>query len=247
MAAAERRKAADLEAERKEKEASELARIREEEARKLQTEKEREEERERAASLEEERAVREKELRWKEEQAMKALAEKEREEERERAVKSGEERALREKELMWKEEQALKELAEKEREFERTLLAKRYPGIEGEFFESSQLQDIHFDYDKFDIRPQSVEVLRQAASLLVEHPNIKIQIEGHCDERGAEEYNLALGERRANVVKQYLVGLGIAPDRISTISYGEEKPLDRGHTEEAYSKNRRVHILIISK
>ena len=76
---------------------------------------------------------------------------------------------------------------------------------------------------------------------------MKIQIEGHCDERGTIEYNLALGERRANSAKNYLISLGISPDRISTISYGEEKPLDPGHNEEAWAKNRRAHTIIPSK
>jgi peptidoglycan-associated lipoprotein len=76
---------------------------------------------------------------------------------------------------------------------------------------------------------------------------VKIQIEGHCDERGTIEYNLALGERRANSTKRYLISLGIGDKRISTISYGEEKPLDPGHNEEAWAKNRRAHIIVISK
>jgi peptidoglycan-associated lipoprotein len=81
----------------------------------------------------------------------------------------------------------------------------------------------------------------------MKHPTIKIQIEGHCDERGTSEYNLALGERRANSAKKYLISLGMPADRISTISYGKEKPLDPGHNEEAWSKNRRDHFIILSK
>jgi peptidoglycan-associated lipoprotein len=76
---------------------------------------------------------------------------------------------------------------------------------------------------------------------------MKIQVEGYCDERGTAEYNLALGERRANNTKKYLVSLGIGSNRISTISYGEEMPLDPGHNEEAWAKNRRAHIVVISK
>jgi len=72
-------------------------------------------------------------------------------------------------------------------------------------------------------------------------------VEGHCDERGTNEYNLALGERRANAAKRYLLSLGISSDRISSISYGEEKPLDPGHNEEAWAKNRRGHFIILSK
>ena len=90
-------------------------------------------------------------------------------------------------------------------------------------------------------------ILKENAELLKKYPKVKIQIEGHCDERGTNEYNLALGERRANSTKNYLVSLGISPDRISTISYGEEKPLDPGHNEEAWAKNRRAHTIITAK
>jgi peptidoglycan-associated lipoprotein len=76
---------------------------------------------------------------------------------------------------------------------------------------------------------------------------MKIQIEGHCDERGTVEYNLALGERRANSTKKFLISLGIAGDRLSAISYGKERPLDPGHNEEAWTKNRRAHTVILSK
>jgi peptidoglycan-associated lipoprotein len=247
MAAAERERAAKLQDERKEREAKGLARIKEEEAKRALVEKELEAERESADRLEAKRAVRERELKWKEEEAKRTLAEKELEAERESADRLEAERALRERELKWKEEEARRARAEKEMEFEKTLVAKKYPGIEGEVFESTQLQDVYFDYDKHDIRPRDIEILQQTAALLMRHPNVKIQIEGHCDERGSQEFNLALGERRANSVKQYLISLGIAHDRISTISYGEEKPVDPGHTEEAYAKNRRGHFVILSR
>ncbi len=81
----------------------------------------------------------------------------------------------------------------------------------------------------------------------MKYSTVKIQIEGHCDERGTAEYNLALGERRANSAKKYLVSLGIPADRLSTISYGKEMPLDPGHNEEAWAKNRRAHFIILSK
>jgi peptidoglycan-associated lipoprotein len=143
-----------------------------------------------------------------------------------------------------KEEEA--KLAQKA-ELEKSLVAKKEPGIEGEVFESKLLKDIRFDYDKYDIRPEDEEVLRANAAFLKKNPNMKIQIEGHCDERGTSEYNLALGERRANSTKRYLVSLGIASDRISTISYGKERPLDPGHNEEAWAENRRAHIVVLSK
>ncbi len=143
-----------------------------------------------------------------------------------------------------KEEEAKKE---REKEFEKSLVAKKTPGIEGEVFESKLLKDIHFDFDKYDIRPGDAEILKENAALLIKHPNVKIQLEGHCDERGTIEYNLALGERRANSTKKYLISIGISTDRISTISYGKEKPLDPDHNEEAWAKNRRAHTVILSK
>jgi len=149
-----------------------------------------------------------------------------------------------EKEAKIREEEARKA---KEKEFERSMVAKREPGIAGEVFESKLLKDVHFDFDKYDIRPADAEVLKENAALLMKYPKIKVQVEGHCDERGTEEYNLALGERRANAAKKYLLSLGISTDRISSISYGEVKPLDDGHNEEAWAKNRRGHFIILSK
>jgi peptidoglycan-associated lipoprotein len=164
--------------------------------------------------------------------------------ERERVAKQeAEQRTLRE--LKVREEAAKKSEAEKE--FEKSLVAKKYPGIEGEVLESKLLKDITFDFDKYDIRPQESSILKGNAALLAKYPNMKIQIEGHCDERGTIEYNLALGERRANSCKNYLISLGISKDRISTISYGKERPMDPGHTEEAWTKNRRAHTVIVSK
>jgi peptidoglycan-associated lipoprotein len=142
-----------------------------------------------------------------------------------------------------KEEEAKKA----KEEFEKSLVPKKTPGIEGEVFETKLLKDIHFDFDKYDIRPTDAGILKENAALLVKFPNVKIQIEGHCDERGTVEYNLALGERRANSAKRYLISLGIPEKRISTISYGEERPLDPGHNEEAWAKNRRAHTIILSK
>src|SRR3989338_2145568 len=110
-----------------------------------------------------------------------------------------------------------------------------------------QLDDIHFDFDKSDIRTDAREILQKNADWLQNNPDIKIQIEGHCDEKGTAEYNLALGERRAMSTKKYLISLGISADRIYTISYGEELPIDPNHSEDAWSKNRRAHFLVITK
>jgi len=164
--------------------------------------------------------------------------------EAERAQKEAKEREL----AKMKEEEAKRALEkEKQKEFEKSLVAKKTPGIEGEVFESSLLKDIHFDFDKYDIRPGDAEILKGNAALLTRYPKMKIQVEGHCDERGTVEYNLSLGERRANSVKKYLISLGIVVDRLSAISYGEERPLDPGHNEEAWGKNRRGHTVILSK
>lgn len=144
-----------------------------------------------------------------------------------------------------KEAEARKETTKKE--LEKSLVTKKEPGIEGVVFESSLLKDIYFDFDKYDVRPEDALILKENAALLKKYSNVKIQIEGHCDERGTSEYNLALGERRANSTKNYLVSLGISTERISIISYGEEKPLDPGHGEEAWAKNRRAHTIITAK
>lgn len=107
-----------------------------------------------------------------------------------------------------------------------------------------ELRDINFDFDKYNIRPDAREILKEHAEWLLKNPHVRILIEGHCDERGTNEYNLALGEKRANETKRYLVELGVSADRIETISYGEERPLDPRHNEEAWAKNRRAHFVI---
>lgn len=163
-----------------------------------------------------------------------------------KAQEQKEREAKRQAEEKAKEEARLREEAAK-RELEKSLVAKKTPGMEGVVYESSLLKPIYFDYDRYDIRPADAEILKGNAALLKKFPTMKIQIEGHCDERGTNEYNLALGERRASSTKKYLNSLGIAPDRVSIISFGEEKPLDPGHNEGAWSKNRRANTVITSK
>jgi len=109
------------------------------------------------------------------------------------------------------------------------------------------LEDTFFDTDRWDIKPEFRESLAKNVTWLQQYPSIQILIEGHCDERNTREYNLALGERRANAVRDYLVFLGIAPQRIRTISYGEERPFVEGHTEAAWQKNRRAHFVITAR
>ena len=106
---------------------------------------------------------------------------------------------------------------------------------------------IHFDYDKYFIREDAKPVLEANAAWLKKFKTAKILIEGHCDERGTEDYNLALGEKRAKSTFDYLVSLGISGDRIKTISYGKSQPLDMGHDEVAWQKNRRAQFLVIEK
>lgn len=101
------------------------------------------------------------------------------------------------------------------------------------------LQRIHFDFDKYNIKSEYVPALKANAAWLKAHPRTNLVIEGHCDERGTQEYNIGLGDRRARSAKSYLVNLGVSPSRISTISYGEERPLCTQHNESCWWQNRR--------
>ena len=108
---------------------------------------------------------------------------------------------------------------------------------------AQNVKDVFFDYDTADISQQYQQVLQGDARFLQQHPNMKFTIEGHCDERGSTEYNLALGDNRANATKQALISLGIPADRIRTISYGKEKPFCTESTESCWSQNRRAHFV----
>jgi peptidoglycan-associated lipoprotein len=109
------------------------------------------------------------------------------------------------------------------------------------------LKDIHFDFDKYNIKPDEARILDENARWLKMHPTVEIIIEGHCDERGTNEYNIALGDRRARAAYNYIVALGIDLSRMRIVSYGEEMPIDPGHNEIAWEKNRRAHFLIVAK
>lgn len=137
---------------------------------------------------------------------------------REKALKEEEARKLREA-----EDRKLREMAEKAR------------------FESD---DIYFEFDQHILSDSAKKNLDKKVKWLKDFPSAKALIEGHCDERGSAEYNLALGQKRADSAKQYLVSQGINANRISTISYGKENPLDPGHTETAWGKNRRAHFVL---
>ena len=113
-----------------------------------------------------------------------------------------------------------------------------------EFASIPELKDIHFDFDKYDIRPDAARTLDANAAWLKSNANHLLLIEGHCDERGTNEYNLALGERRAKAAMNYLVSQGVQASRITIISYGEERPLCTEHTETCWAQNRRDHFLV---
>jgi peptidoglycan-associated lipoprotein len=112
---------------------------------------------------------------------------------------------------------------------------------------NSPLKPVFFELDSSDISAEGQAVLNADAALLKKYPSWTVTVEGHCDERGSAEYNLALGERRAVAARAYLVSLGIAADRLRTVSYGKEFPFDPGHEEAAWLKNRRAHFVVTAK
>jgi peptidoglycan-associated lipoprotein len=107
-----------------------------------------------------------------------------------------------------------------------------------------EVKDAYFDYDKADIRADARDALSKTAQFLRAYPQMKVVVEGHCDERGSTEYNLALGDRRAAAAKQFLVSLGIPADRLESVSYGKERPFCSASTEECYMQNRRAHFVM---
>jgi peptidoglycan-associated lipoprotein len=109
------------------------------------------------------------------------------------------------------------------------------------------IQDAFFAFDESTLTPDAQTALTNSANWLKKNPQYNLLVEGHCDERGTEQYNLALGDRRANTAKEYLATLGIDTSRIRTVSYGEERPFDPGHDEAAWAKNRRDHLVLIGK
>jgi len=107
-----------------------------------------------------------------------------------------------------------------------------------------QIPDVYFDFDKYNLKPLAQTTLKNGAPAYLKYKDYKLVIEGHCDERGTAEYNLALGQKRADEAAKYLADLGIEKERIKTISYGKEMPLDKGHDEAAWAKNRRAHFVV---
>ncbi len=144
------------------------------------------------------------------------------------------------------EEERLRLKAEEEKAAREARLREEAARREALLREEIENVDIHFDFDKFFLTDKAKEILAEKASWLLDNPGVKIEIEGHCDERGTNEYNMALGEERANSAMKYLITAGVKVDRISTISYGEERPVDPGRNEAAWIKNRRTHFRIVS-
>jgi peptidoglycan-associated lipoprotein len=144
------------------------------------------------------------------------------------------EESLREESLR---EKALREKALQEEAARREAAAREAAS------KSVSLEPVFFDFDQWSIREDQKEVMAKNSQWLKSNPNVKVRLEGHCDERGTAEYNLALGQKRAEGVKSFLEGLGISSQRMATVSYGEERPLDPGHNEAAWMKNRRVDIV----
>ncbi len=109
------------------------------------------------------------------------------------------------------------------------------------------LKAIFFDFDDYRIRKDMLLRLRENARFLLKHPEYRVELQGNCDERGDRDYNLALGEKRALEVRRFLINLGVAPERLSTVSFGEERPLAPGHDEASWALNRRVDLVIVNK
>jgi len=149
------------------------------------------------------------------------------EEARKRAEEEARQKALREENL--REEGLSEQQAQERMESERSI------------FEND---DVYFEFDSIRLTPEAQEILSLKAAWLRKHLGARVTIEGHCDDRGTNEYNLALGEGRAQSARAFLMDLGIKESRMNSISYGEERPIDRGQTEEAWARNRRAHFVI---
>lgn len=148
------------------------------------------------------------------------------------------------------EERAIEEVAEPEEEFIEEVYIPEEEEPEETVLsleEEAKLifKDVLFDYDRYTIKPDARPVLDAVASFLGNNSNLNVVIEGHCDERGTDEYNLALGEKRARATKEYLVSLGVSPLRMIIITYGEEKPLCKEKDEACWQQNRRAHFAIV--
>lgn len=140
--------------------------------------------------------------------------------------------------------QAAREAAEREAAAARARADSLAALARNEAEAKKTIQPVYFDYDKYNLRPDARDAATTDAAVIQKFKNWKVRLEGNCDERGTEEYNLALGEKRANTVRDFLVNYGIDAGRLSTVSYGETRPADPGHAEAAWAKNRRVDMVI---
>ncbi len=177
-----------------------------------------------------------------EEKEVKAPPKKEAEAEGKKELAEREKEFEKKEEKAWERLQRLEEAEEREKAAEAEEEEQlRYERRAVQF----EAKSVYFDFDKSFIRHEYRPILRGKAAFMKENPDIRVRIEGNCDERGTNEYNLALGERRANSAKEFLTTLGISPDRIDTISYGEERPIALGHNEKAWAQNRRDDFVVI--
>jgi peptidoglycan-associated lipoprotein len=144
-------------------------------------------------------------------------------------------------------EAAMKEAPAKEAPAEPVMTAKQAEAARGVAVteeKPSPFADVRFDFDKSDLRDDAKRTCQEVAAYMKKNPGRKLLVEGHCDERGTAEYNMALGDRRATSVKNYLVSLGVPTTALSTVSFGKERPLDPANTEDAWAKNRRAHFVL---
>jgi peptidoglycan-associated lipoprotein len=160
---------------------------------------------------------------------------------RERAMR---EQALKDAAAREAAERAAREAAEKAARDAAENAKKEAAAKAAAILKELQIPDINFDYDKYNLKPLAQTILKNGAPAYLKYRDYKLVIEGHCDERGTAEYNLALGEKRATEAAKYLADLGIEKERIKTISYGKEMPLDKGNDEAAWAKNRRARFVI---
>lgn len=152
------------------------------------------------------------------------------------------ERALREQAL--RDDAAARAAAEKAAKEAADKAKKDAAAKAAAILKELQIPDIFFDYDKYNLKPLAQTTLKNGAEAYLKYRDYKLVVEGHCDERGTAEYNLALGEKRAMEAAKFLADLGIEKERIKTISYGKEMPLDKASNEDAWAKNRRAHFVI---
>ena len=160
---------------------------------------------------------------------------------RERALR---EQALRDAAAREAAERAAREKAEREAKEAAERAKQEAKARAAAILKELQIPDVYFDFDKYNLKPLAQTTLKDSAPAWLKYRDYKLVVEGHCDERGTAEYNLALGEKRATEAAKFLADLGIEKDRIKTISYGKEMPVDKGHDEAAWAKNRRAHFVI---